>query len=529
MTALSSSAELTEMPQGSTLDLLKHVLDVLPNPVYVKDRSHIWVEANKAFCDLLGRPREALVGKSDYDFNPPEQADIFWAMDDEVFRGHGKNINQEETVNAQGETLWVESQKSYFRAEDGSEYLVGVLTDLTDMKAHEAELAEAEQDALAAARAKSEFLANMSHEIRTPMNGVLGMTQILRGTELSAMQSELVETLNRSGNALLSLIDDILDFSKIEAGQLQLSPEPFELRSMVDDVAVLLGTVARDKGLDLLVKFAPGLPTHIVGDAGRLRQIMMNLIGNAVKFTETGYVCVEIEGQIIADTLHLSASVCDTGIGIAADKLVTIFEKFQQADGSTTRLYGGTGLGLAISRDLALLMDGTLTATSVPGEGARFTLDVVLPIAAGQPSPAADNQTDPSLDKMKILAVDDISLNLDIITSQLKKLGLSADISGSAKGAVERLVAAEKAGDPYTLLITDYQMPNLDGLKLTQSLRKHPRFTNLAIIVMSSVNDAAVKAGFKSVGVKNYLVKPISMNDFNRMISDTARRLEGAS
>ncbi len=519
MTALSSSSAHPIVPQGSTLDLLKHVLDVLPNPVYVKDRSHIWVEANKAFCDLLGRPRDALLGKSDYDFNPPEQADIFWAMDDEVFRTHGKNINQEETVNAQGETLWVQSQKSYFCAEDGSEYLVGVLTDLTDMKAHEAELAEAEQDALAAARAKSEFLANMSHEIRTPMNGVLGMTQILRGTELSEMQSELVETLDRSGNALLSLIDDILDFSKIEAGQLQLSPEPFELRSMVDDVAVLLGTVARDKELDLLVKFAPGLPDIVIGDAGRLRQIMMNLIGNAVKFTDAGYVCVEVDGQINAGMLQLSASVCDTGIGIAADKLLTIFEKFQQADGSTTRLYGGTGLGLAISRDLALLMDGTLTATSVPGEGARFTLNVALPIVDEAAACAMEPPVDPSLERLKILAVDDIPLNLDIIKSQLEQLGLSADVVASAKDAVEHLVAAEKTGDPYTLLITDYQMPNLDGLKLAQSLRKYPRFASLAIIVMSSVNDATVKTGFKSVGVEDYLVKPIVMTDFNRMIS----------
>lgn len=521
MVALASQPQF---PQGGTLDVLLHVLDLLPNPVYVKDRQHRWVEANKAFCTLLGRPREQLLGLSDYDFNPPEQAEVFWAMDDDVFSSQGKNVNHEETVNAAGETLWVESQKSYFQADDGAEYLVGVLTDLTEMKARERDLAIAEKDALASATAKSEFLANMSHEIRTPMNGVLGMTQILRGTGLTQQQSELVDTLERSGDALLSLIDDVLDFSKIEAGQLRLSLESFELRRMVDDVAVLLGTTAREKGLDLIVKFCPTLPRQVVGDPGRLRQILMNLIGNAIKFTAGGYISVEVEGVSDNGLLSLSASVCDTGIGIAEDKLSAIFEKFQQADGSTTRLYGGTGLGLAISRDLVTLMNGTLTATSVLGQGSRFRMDVVLPIVADDQTLEPNIEAKPDYSRMKILAVDDIVLNLDIINSQLGRLGLRADTASSAKAAVERLVMAQKVGEPYTLLITDFQMPECDGLKLTQTLRRHASFAALDIIVMSSVNDASVRDGFRMAHVHDYLVKPITLPDFDRMIADAARR-----
>ncbi|MGJ8560938.1 MAG: ATP-binding protein [Litorimonas sp.] len=514
-----------DLAQTGTLNLLLHVLNLLPNPVYVKDRQHRWVEANTAFCALLGRPREQLLGKSDYDFNPSEQAKVFWAMDDEVFHSQGKNVNHEETVNAAGETLWVESQKSYFQADDGAEYLVGVLTDLTEMKSREVALAKAEKTALAAATAKSEFLANMSHEIRTPMNGVLGMTQVLRGTGLTKQQSELVNTLERSGDALLSLIDDVLDFSKIEAGQMRLSPEPFELRRMVDDVAVLLGATARDKGLDLIVQFGESLPSHLIGDPGRLRQILMNLIGNAIKFTQTGYISVEVDGVVKGDLLQLSACICDTGIGIVEDKLATVFEKFQQADGSTTRLYGGTGLGLAISRNLAELMDGALTATSVLGQGSRFRLDVILPISEGVNVEAPTYEALPDLDRLKILTVDDIPLNLDIIASQLSRLGLKADTVGSAKDAVARLVSAYNDGDPYTLLITDFQMPGYDGLKMTQTLRQHKAFEDLSIIVMSSVNDASVRDAFKAARVSDYLVKPITLPDFDRMILDTANRL----
>ncbi|GHA99738.1 hypothetical protein GCM10009069_23190 [Algimonas arctica] len=531
MTPLSAvPVRQLNLPNGGTLELLSHVLSLLPNPVYVKDRQHLWVEANPAFCDILGRTREDLLGKSDYDISPPDQADVFWAMDDDVFLTQGQNINHEALNNAVGETLWVESQKSYFKTEDGAEYLVGILTDLTalvDIQARETALAAAEGKALASARAKSEFLANMSHEIRTPMNGVLGMTQLLRGTGLTDQQTEMVDMLERTGDALLSLIDDVLDFSKIEAGRLKLSPEPFDLRQMVDDVVVLLGSSARESELDLIVQFAPSLPCYVVGDRGRIRQVLLNLIGNAIKFTENGYISVEVDGRVEAGGLHLSASVCDTGIGIAEDKLASIFEKFEQADGSMTRIYGGTGLGLAISRDLVTLMGGTLTATSVLGTGSRFRMDVNLPIVANEPSSQTDADINPDIKGLKILVVDDLPPNLKVITTQLERLGLCADAVGSAKAAVEHLVTASQSGDPYTLLITDYHMPDCDGLRLTQTLRRHESFKALDIIAMSSVSEGSVRESFAAAKVNDYLFKPITLANFDRMIMRSAARLRG--
>lgn len=526
MVALSKQTQAkVDLPKTGSLELLLHVLDLLPNPVYVKDTAHRWVEANAAFCNLLGRPRDGLLGLSDYDFNPPEQAEVFWAMDDEVFRSRGSNVNYEETITSEGKLLWVESRKSYFQADDGQEYLVGVLTDLTEMKAREASLAEAEKNAQAAARAKSEFLANMSHEIRTPMNGVIGMTQILRGTALSAVQGEMVDTLERSGNALLTLIDDILDFSKIEAGQLRLSAEPFALRDMVNDVATLLGTTARGKGLDLIIDFAPNLPQVIIGDAGRLRQIMMNLIGNAIKFTETGFVLVKIDGDVEGGAFLLRASVRDTGIGISADKLETIFDKFQQADNSTTRIYGGTGLGLAISRDLAEMMGGTLIAKSEMGDGTTLHLKAVLQVSKDKAGQVAPDKPRALATSMKILAVDDIDLNLDIIQGQLAQYGLNCDRANTAKSALIQLAAAYKSNQPYTLLMTDFQMPETDGLKLTLTLRRHAQFRDLPIIALSSVNDESVRDAFKAANVKDYLVKPVTLRDFERAILKTAGQL----
>lgn len=506
------------VPPGSKMDVLAHVLNLMPNPVYIKDKQHRWVEANQAFCDFLGYPREALLGKSDFDYASRENAQIYWDMDDEVFRTHEQNVNFEENVNSRGEVMWVESRKSYFQSEDGTEYLIGVITDLTELRKRELALEEAERKALAGAEAKSTFLANMSHEIRTPMNGVLGMTQILRGTELSPHQSELVNTLERSGDALLRLIDDILDFSKLEAGRLDLCAEPLCLRETVDDVAALLGVTARDKGLDLLVKFVPTQPDHMIGDAGRLRQILLNLAGNAIKFTETGFVLIDVTTKTVGDHVDVRIGVKDTGIGIPEDKLARIFEKFQQADGSTTRLYGGTGLGLAISRELAELMGGSLVAHSKSGEGSEFVFQARLPRSEQQKT-IKDVPMDPAtLSDLKILIVDDIVQNLDILELQLMRLGLRADRAVNAKAAIQKLAEAATAGSPYNLLITDYQMPDIDGLKMATLLKRHAAFAELPVIVMSSVNDAELRSQFLALGVQDYMVKPVSLPDFDRMI-----------
>ena len=507
------------------LDVLLQIIDLLPNPVYVKDREHRWMEVNKAFCDFLGYPREVLLGKSDFDFNPPDQAQVFWDMDDKVFAFKAENVNLEQTMNSDGEILWVESKKSYYQSEKGEEYIIGVLTDVTQLKAREADLVEAEKKALAGATAKTSFLANMSHEIRTPMNGVLGMAQILKGTGLTERQSGMVDTLQRSGEVLLRLIDDILDFSKLDAGEMTVWNEPFRLRDVIDDVAALSGVTARNKGLDLIVNYAPCLPHALVGDADRINQILTNLIGNAIKFTSEGFVLLDVGGSLDGQNFNLNIRVKDTGIGIARDKLLRIFEKFQQADGSTTRIYGGTGLGLAISRDLAEVMGGGLSALSVEGEGSSFDFSVSLPVTEmSEKSPHSPIDLS-SLTTLKILAVDDISLNLDILEAQLGMLSLSLDRATSAEAAVLALSKAVNAGTPYNLLLMDYQMPEIDGLKLAGSLRRHPQFNNLQMIVLSSVNDIQVRRAFTKLDVASYLVKPAAQTELHQAIAQVALQI----
>ena len=507
------------------IDVLLRIIDLLPNPVYVKDREHNWVEVNSSFCGFLGYPREALLGKSDFDFNPRDQARVFWEMDDKVFEFKADNVNLEQTTNSAGEILWVESRKSYYKSEKGDEFIIGVLTDVTQMKTREAALVQAEKKALAGAEAKTTFLANMSHEIRTPMNGVLGMAQVLRNTDLTESQTGMVDTLERSGEVLLRLIDDILDFSKLDAGQMTVCAEPFRLKDLISDVSALSGVMARDKGIDLIVSIEPDLPVGLVGDGDRINQILTNLLGNAIKFTSEGYVLLHVSGAPSGQNFDLNISVKDTGIGIVPEKLVKIFEKFQQADASTTRVYGGTGLGLSISRELAEVMGGTLTATSTLTEGATFEFSVTLPMTNMAAKPPATSLDKALLADLKILAVDDILLNLDILEAQIDSLSLSIDSVGSAQAAVHALSKAMNAGQPYNLLLTDYQMPEIDGLRLAGSLRSHPKFKDLQIIVLSSVNDNAVRQAFIELDVASYVVKPVGQNALYRAIAEAASQI----
>lgn len=518
--------------KAHNLDLLMQVINLLPNPVYVKDSAHLWVEVNQAFCDFLGYQREELLGKSDFDFNPSEQAQVFWDKDDEVFQTHQDNINIEETTNSAGELRWVESRKTYFKSEDGEEFIIGVLTDITDMKAREARLIQAEKQAIAGAESKASFLANMSHEIRTPMNGVLGMAQILRSSDLNKTQLEMVDTLLRSGDALMQVINDVLDFSKIDANEISLDPQPFIMKDMVEDVSTLLGVTAREKDLDLIISMDEAAQSGFLGDSGRLRQILTNLLSNAIKFTETGFVSVtvNINATDDADVAEIEMVVKDSGIGIPADKCETIFEKFQQADGSTTRLYGGTGLGLSITKSLTELMGGTISVQSALGEGTVFSVDLSLPFAAVEAAPERLSDTLSPIASQKILIVDDIVLNLNITESQLKQIGLECDRTESAQEAARMLSEAKRAGAPYDVLLTDYQMPKIDGLQLIRSIRNNPQFSNLRIIALSSVGDLAVREAFLAQENTAYLTKPAKLRDIHAaLLPQTAEPLKASA
>jgi len=427
------------------------------------------------------------------------------------------------------ENTLVDSLKLRYENKNLLEYLESSNKKLTDTNQKyiqlNAELTKMRDEALGLARAKSEFLANMSHEIRTPMNGVLGMIELLLGTRLSRQQQRFAETVRRSGETLLSSINDILDFSKIEAGKLSLEQVNFNLRDVVEDLGELFSARAHGKGLELACNVPSEIPEMVMGDATRLRQILTNLIGNAIKFTNTGEVLISAQPLKETDTaVRIRFSVKDTGIGLEPSQIDHIFESFSQGDGSTTRKYGGTGLGLAISRQLVGLMGGQLNVESVAGQGSTFAFELDL---EKQQNPQVTSSTRPVNDfaNLHVLVADDNVTNLEILSHHLNTWNISHTCTESGPSALQLLHAAVATDKPYNMVILDYHMPEMDGLELAQTINVNPQLSSIRMVMFSSVDDVVLQADSRHLGIDYLITKPVRQSELyncliNRSLSD---------
>jgi PAS domain S-box-containing protein len=490
--------------------MLQSILDNIPQRVFWKDRNLTYLGCNRAFALDAGLddPRE-IIGRNDFDLAWSKSAESYRADDKLVMEQESAKLNFDEPqTRPDGGVWWLRTNKLPLRDREGK--VIGVIGTYEDITAHKQtdEMRKAKEAAETASRVKSQFLASMSHEIRTPINGVIGMTSLLLDTELSAEQRRYAQVANTCGETLLAVINDILDFSKIEARKLGLEVIDFDLHDMLESTVEMLALPVNEKGLELTCLLAPETPSLVRGDPSRLRQILLNLVGNAVKFTHQGEVAIRVQlDHEEESTAVLRFAVEDTGIGIPKDRVKALFSPFIQADGSTTRKYGGTGLGLAISKELAELMGGKIGVESEQGKGSTFWFTVVLQKQEVYDELGADLGDE--LEGVKVLVVDDNATSRLVVSTLLKSWGCRATHAADGDSALAILHKAVRLADPFDVALLDSKMPGLDGKELARRIAADPQLERTALLLMTSPTqrcDDAVPEGLKVAG---HVTKPI--------------------
>ncbi len=495
-------------------DLLRALINSLPDLIYVKDARSRFLIANSAVAEQMGTTPGELLGKTDFDFYPHEIATGYYADDQRVVI-QGETVNCEETcLDSDGNETVLYTTKVPLRAPDGKIIgIMGIGRDITDRVRAARQMQEAREAAEAANRAKSNFVANMSHEVRTPMNGVIGLADLLLETELDTQQRDYAASIQESGKTLLTIINDILDFSKIEAGKLDLEMLDMDLRGTVEDVGRVLALQAHRKGLELALNIDPSLPDSVKGDPNRIRQILLNLGNNAVKFTASGEVEIDLKvvGSDASGTLT-RIEVRDTGIGIPSDRLDKLFQPFSQVDASTTRKFGGTGLGLSIVQRLVELMGGETGVESTEGAGSRFWFTVRF-----QPSESVNRQlhrmTPMQLKGKRILAVDDNATNLKVLTTQLAHIGTDVKSATSASEALALMRKACSERRPFEVALLDHDMPGCDGAELGRQINADSELNVTRLVLLTSSGQHGDGSHFAEIGFAGYLIKPVSQGD----------------